>query len=57
MAEPTRLDIINKLNTLTDLNKAETFVAINDYVTNMGSKNVEKILNDLESYPEYASKS
>lgn len=57
MAEPTRLDIINKLNTLSELGKNETFVAMNDYVTNLGSKNVEKILNDLESYPQYASKS
>ena len=52
----TRVDIITKLETLTDLDKAATLTAMTEWATTV-SETPEKIINDLESYPQYAQKS
>lgn len=56
MAQPTRLDVVNKLETLSDLNKEETLVAMTAWANETSDK-PEKIIDDLDSYRQYARKS
>jgi len=57
MAELTRTDIVTKLNEMSDLDKGETLSTMVEWLNVVGVKEPQKIIDDLESYTEYASKS
>lgn len=54
MVEPTRLDIINKLESLGDITQEEMLTEMTIYATEHSS-NPKKLLDDLMSYPLYAN--
>lgn len=56
MAQPTRLEVSLKLDTVAELSREETYTAVSEWLV-QASSTPSKILEDLNSYPQYASKS
>lgn len=56
MIFPTRLEVINKLQECNELDKQATKSFMTEWLNSIGT-DTDKIINDMESYSLYVSKS